>query len=1094
MFIHKLTPPIFNEVHIRKRLFRVLERRQNRPITWISGPPGSGKTALVVSYIKSRKVPFLWYHVDETDADIEKFFYCLDMAVKKTSPHISKSLPLLTQKCRKDIVKFTLQYFENFYSRLEGRFTIVFDNYHKIAASSKLHEIICKGMLIIPEKISAIFVSRHDTPPVFSKLRANDKIHFLGWNELRLTLEESQKIIRKKQRSMVSRETTSHLHNKTDGWVAGLVLMLEDGKTKIHVDQSKDTFNQSRVFDYFACEVFDDVGKCAQTFLLKTAFLPKMTVPMAERLTGINNAKLLLSHLCKNNYFVYEHFSGETAYQYHPLFRNYLLFRARGAFQPAELAKTKETAARILEESGQFEDAAELFLSTGDWNEAARIILKHAQKLITQGNNKILKNLLAQIPEEIREQSPVLFFWFGACQLSSNPAESQHYFEKAFHLFRKYQNKHGACGAWAYIVHAILCRGEDYTCLDTWIKHLEDTLAQPTITNPQSQGKNILWDAPVFDSHTFSSPLTLARLSSAMFIALVLRNQHHAEFNNWMECASLLSAELSDENLKVLNHIYQTLYQVLTGNLVQADMVLSRLKNISLSRQYLPLEQIMMSVAAALYYWHAALPGDCLTAISVGLKTARDTGIFIWHSILLGCGAAVAITDGNTKKTNEFLCKMSQTIQHGGRLEASFYHYLTAWNALLQRDIPGAIQRQKIALKMAGEGGFLFWEAVNHYGMAQVFYENTEYRKTTGHLKKTYEIGRQIKNPMIEYMCRLADAQFAMKGKCGNHEKQRMLKHLRKAMALGRKHGYVNFFSWRPSVMARLCMEALENGIEVEYVQHLIQRRNLIPETPSLNIENWPWKIKIFTMGYFEVIKDGKIVKCSKKMQKKPFLMLKVLITLGGKDVKEEQISDILWPDADGDAAHSAFKMTLSRLRRLIGYENTILVHEGRITINPQYCWVDVWVFEKVFSQIEECWKVTQTDNDIHQIELLYEKLFKTYRGHFLSGDTEYLWAVSNRERIKSKFLRCIVRLGQYYEQTGKWEKARDYYQKGLDMDDTAEEFYQRLILCQHHMGYWSEAIIVYQRCKKTLLAKLGIEPSPKTKALYQTIVQNKTL
>ena len=73
--------------------------------------------------------------------------------------------------------------------------------------------------------------------------------------------------------------------------------------------------------------------------------------------------------------------------------------------------------------------------------------------------------------------------------------------------------------------------------------------------------------------------------------------------------------------------------------------------------------------------------------------------------------------------------------------------------------------------------------------------------------------------------------------------------------------------------------------------------------------------------------------------------MLKALIALGGKGIDEERLMDILWPEADGDQAYSALTTTLSRLRQLLG-EKVLEVQAGRVTLNPRYCWVDVWTFE----------------------------------------------------------------------------------------------------------------------------------------------------
>jgi len=43
-------------------------------------------------------------------------------------------------------------------------------------------------------------------------------------------------------------------------------------------------------------------------------------------------------------------------------------------------------------------------------------------------------------------------------------------------------------------------------------------------------------------------------------------------------------------------------------------------------------------------------------------------------------------------------------------------------------------------------------------------------------------------------------------------------------MALGKERGYANNYLWLPDMMARLCVRALDAGIETEYVIWLIKR------------------------------------------------------------------------------------------------------------------------------------------------------------------------------------------------------------------------------------------------------------------------------
>jgi DNA-binding SARP family transcriptional activator len=283
----------------------------------------------------------------------------------------------------------------------------------------------------------------------------------------------------------------------------------------------------------------------------------------------------------------------------------------------------------------------------------------------------------------------------------------------------------------------------------------------------------------------------------------------------------------------------------------------------------------------------------------------------------------------------------------------------------------------------------------------------------------------------------------------------------------------------------------LEEVLKFDYMpmwKRLVRRNDLFPETWSLDSENWPWQLAIFTLGQFEIIKDREPVKFTGKVQRRPLLLLKALITLGGKEVGEEQLLDLLWPDSEGDAAHSSFTTTLSRLRQLLGIQKAIRVHGKTATLERRNCWVDAWAFERIYELSENMWKGSRLRSSSSEIIEFTEKAIDFYRGHFLPMDDELPWTVSYRERLKTKFRRLVMKLGDYLEEAGQWERAVEYYERALDVDDLAEELYQHLMTCHIKLGQWTEAIRVYHRCKKALSSSMGIEPSPKTQAIYRNL------
>lgn len=107
----KLTPPRLSDVYARTALYAELDRALERPIVWVSGAPGAGKTTAVSAYLEARKQRVLWYQLDGGDSDPATFFHYLSIAAQALAPRSHNSLPSLTPEHLPSLGAFARRYF-----------------------------------------------------------------------------------------------------------------------------------------------------------------------------------------------------------------------------------------------------------------------------------------------------------------------------------------------------------------------------------------------------------------------------------------------------------------------------------------------------------------------------------------------------------------------------------------------------------------------------------------------------------------------------------------------------------------------------------------------------------------------------------------------------------------------------------------------------------------------------------------------------------------------------------------------------------------------------------------------------------------------
>ncbi|MBI4001473.1 MAG: AAA family ATPase, partial [Nitrospira defluvii] len=270
----KLTPPTLPLVLNRKRLFRVLDKSRKRPLTWITAPPGAGKTTLVASYLKARRLPVLWYRLDESDADPSTFFHYLTLAAKSLAPRFRKPLPALTPEYALGLPTFTRRYFQDLCTRLPRRCVLVLDNYQEVPETAALHHLLYCALEELPNHVSVIVMSRQQPPSAMAKLKADRGLALISPQQIELSKAEARAIVLLHNRQKTGRSvkaSVDELYRRMGGWAAGIVLTLEHARSRGVTASAQAGETPETVFQYLAGEVLERLAPEVQQLLLKTS-------------------------------------------------------------------------------------------------------------------------------------------------------------------------------------------------------------------------------------------------------------------------------------------------------------------------------------------------------------------------------------------------------------------------------------------------------------------------------------------------------------------------------------------------------------------------------------------------------------------------------------------------------------------------------------------------------------------------------------------------------------------------------------------------------------------------------------------------------
>jgi DNA-binding SARP family transcriptional activator len=1053
----KLSRPRLRGAAARERLYRVLDAaREQGPAVCVVGPPGSGKTTVVASWLDARGLPGIWFQVDAGDADLATFFYYLGEAARPFSRKGMAPLPLLTPEYQADVEGFSRRFFRGLFSRMPNPATLVLDNYQEVSPQQAFHKLVAEAVADVPQGITLIVVSRRDPPDCYARLIANENVRFVEWDDLKLTLAEAQAIALK--RGCGDAQRVRALHACADGWAAGFTLVLERGHGGVAPLHGAPDARQA-LFDYFASQIFAQVDESVRSFLTATAWLPSVSVPVAQALTGNAAAREILDDLYRRHLFVHRRRGDPPSYHYHALFRAFLQAQAAQRLEHGELKALKASAAALLEGAGEMAAAVELYRDSAAWDQVLRLLVSNAPQLIAQGRWKTLQELAAQLPALEVGRAPWLGYWLGRSKVGLTPAAARDDMLRALKAFEAVHDTLGQilCVTGAMETYWVESTGHER--LDRWIDRALLLLScQPAFPNAEAE----------------------LRVLSIVMVAMSFRQPRNPKFG-WTQARmqALIDSDLADE-AKVLAGSVLVGQSLPGGDLALGQWVVDRVGTVADRVTISAVTRLMWLLRLACHHARAADYALALATFGEAEALSAREGLRAGEAMLCWWGGHISILADRPNEAERFAARLERSSLVERPFHLGILLNIRCMAALAQGRVQEALDHGTRALAIAKEVGVV-WPRV-WYALPTIFalLEAERYLEAAAEIEplREYIAGTFVDAVEVELL--LAEAYLAYR--TGRLAQCHGL--LRKALALAAEKSYVFLFrtSFRPHRL--LFAEAFRAALDNDYLRRAVHRFRLRQDAAAG--EHWPWRVKLYTLGRFELQLDGRSASFSRKTPRKPIALLKALAAAGGGPVPEHKLLDALWSDQEGDAARRALAMAAHRLRGLLGSPDTLISQDGGLLLNRELCWVDAFEAERLLAEgIEHA-----REGPGAALPDLAQRIGQLCRGRFLPADEDAPWTVSMRERIAALFVRFVTTAGAGLERDGRWDEAADWYRRGLEIDSLTESFYQGLMRCHLHAGRYADGLSAFRRMRQLLSITLGAQPSAASESLYRALQQ----
>lgn len=414
----KLRPPVVRPTAVhRERLNNLMQAAPAHRAILLCAAPGYGKTTLLAGAVAGLPCPQMWYSLNRADRDaitflthlvagISQQYPAFDQAVRATLTPGSSSANewdtclavLVNQLC--DLV--------------EDDFVIVLDDFHLVAKSGEVRYVVDQLLHLSPPNIHFVIAGRsRPALPHLPGLLATGQCLEVDQEDLRFTPAEAAALFSSEFGLHLSEDQVERLVQQTEGWALGLLSIgqsLVANPQLLSGDFLASLESQRRIlFDYLTQEVLRQQPPPVRDFLIETAILSYLDVPVCNHLLKRNDSGEMLRYLEDHNLFIVRMSDGSL--RYHRVFRDFLLQQARA--RPGGMRERQRQAATYFEAQSNWERAIHHYVEAEDYMSAAALVSRVSHQWVRSSRFDTFSFWVSCLPDAVLDRFPALLLQQG---------------------------------------------------------------------------------------------------------------------------------------------------------------------------------------------------------------------------------------------------------------------------------------------------------------------------------------------------------------------------------------------------------------------------------------------------------------------------------------------------------------------------------------------------------------------------------------------------------------------------------------------------------------------------------------------------------